>query len=272
MVESNGHTFVHVQGTNGWLFATQGAEFIQTLICTTSKDRNLDQDVSFYRPPSLPTSTTASTTSSTEITVDAVRMIAKENGYTEVQFNESYAVISFLREANVHTMAYTDTRVCVYYTTGTISLTIDHPQSGKSQIFRWKCSLAELAEMFQNPRPASCGANPLTGAEGDHGNTSLQASSQQPPSTAGNLRGTFEEHPGKIQGTSKEQPSIQGTLRELSDSGTFVSDTDTVGGPEETTLREALRGIDDAIGDLLKQVCGVFFPSDGYVHLYACCV
>ncbi|KAJ3076225.1 hypothetical protein HDU98_004838 [Podochytrium sp. JEL0797] len=52
-------------------------------------------------------------------------------------------VISFANE---------DSRVNVYYTTGTVGTCMDHPIRGKTQLFRRDCSLADLAAIFADVR------------------------------------------------------------------------------------------------------------------------
>jgi len=43
-------------------------------------------------------------------------------------------------------------RINVYYTTGTVATCINHPQQGRTQLFRRNVSLAQLAEIMINPR------------------------------------------------------------------------------------------------------------------------
>eukprot|EP00976_Prorocentrum_cordatum_P052515 1059021-Prorocentrum_minimum.AAC.1 len=156
-VESNGETFVHVQGTNGWLYATSGGQ--QTLV---EVDPDLiEQEISF---PS-----TESTTKAVLAFKDSVRELAREHGYTEVHFCETGAVVVFFREAIVNAdMAFSDTSIRVYYTTGTVVTILNHPQQGKSQRFRWNCSLDDLAEIFANPSTFSAGSDeqPAGSSEG----------------------------------------------------------------------------------------------------------
>lgn len=44
------------------------------------------------------------------------------------------------------------TRINVYYTTGAVATCIDHPKSGKTQLFRRGMSLSDLQRIFENPR------------------------------------------------------------------------------------------------------------------------
>ncbi|GFH52418.1 hypothetical protein CTEN210_08894 [Chaetoceros tenuissimus] len=75
--------------------------------------------------------------------ISAVRKLARECGLEEIYLNETSRVISF-RSSN--------TRYNVYYTTGTISTSLDHPRQGKTQLFRRNVDMNLLRQIFLNPR------------------------------------------------------------------------------------------------------------------------
>jgi hypothetical protein len=75
--------------------------------------------------------------------IHIVRRIASMNGAREICFNEVSRVVSF----QCH-----DTRVNVYYSTGTVGTSLDHPRQGRTQLFRRNVSLEMLSRIFANPR------------------------------------------------------------------------------------------------------------------------
>ena len=77
--------------------------------------------------------------------LDKIRNLAECYGYTEVQYNETSRVIAFVNQAKT-------ARVNVYYTTGTVATCIDHPRSGKTQLFRCDRTLEDLDRIFSNVR------------------------------------------------------------------------------------------------------------------------
>ena len=77
--------------------------------------------------------------------LDSVRQVANRHGFSEVQFNEVSRVIAFEKESP-------RCRVNVYYTTGTVATCLDHPRSGKTQLFRRGQTLDDLDVIFGNPR------------------------------------------------------------------------------------------------------------------------
>ena len=76
----------------------------------------------------------------------SVRRMAFQYGHTEVYFNEESRVISFTINSPY------GVRINVYYTTGTVGTCLDHPSSGKTQLFRRNQTLASLGLIFANPR------------------------------------------------------------------------------------------------------------------------
>ena len=77
--------------------------------------------------------------------VNTVRHIARSNDFEEIQYNEVSRVVSFFKES-------LRCRVNVYYSTGTVATCLDHPRSGKTQLFRRQQSLDDLYAIFNNPR------------------------------------------------------------------------------------------------------------------------
>ena len=84
-----------------------------------------------------------------------VRSIANRYGFGEVFFNErsrlACRLVSFCRRYVGHgEEGYV--RVNVYYTTGTVGTCLDHPRQGSTQLFRRKCTAADLHAIFSDPR------------------------------------------------------------------------------------------------------------------------
>ena len=76
--------------------------------------------------------------------IEKFRCIAHNHCYYEVQLNEESRVISFQNFV-------VDVRVNVYYTTGTVATCLDHPHSGKTQLFRRNQTESDLSELFRQP-------------------------------------------------------------------------------------------------------------------------
>lgn len=72
-----------------------------------------------------------------------LRSLAFKFGAREICQNDVSKVISF---------QLTHARVNVYYTTGTVGTCIDHPKSGKTQLFRRNQTIATMVSIFKNPR------------------------------------------------------------------------------------------------------------------------
>lgn len=73
----------------------------------------------------------------------SVSQAAQERGWTQVAHNETSRVLGYTRG---------DERVNVYYTTGTVGTCVDHPSSGRTQLFRQGQDSAGLNDIFDNPR------------------------------------------------------------------------------------------------------------------------
>lgn len=81
--------------------------------------------------------------------VEAIRRLAQQHRLAEVQFNETSRVIAFER---ITPDAMMPCRINVYYTTGTVATCLNHPRSGKTQLFRRNQTLDDLSAIFANPR------------------------------------------------------------------------------------------------------------------------
>lgn len=79
------------------------------------------------------------------LNVDVVRRAAASRGYREVQHNEASRVLGFVSRDG-------QARINVYYTTGTVGTSLEHPRQGRTQLFRRGITLAELIEILDNPR------------------------------------------------------------------------------------------------------------------------
>ena len=75
--------------------------------------------------------------------LDEVRRTARRAGFEEIYLNDSSRVVSFARD---------ETRVNVYYTTGTVGTCVHHPRQGKTQLFRRNVDLQLLVAIMTNPR------------------------------------------------------------------------------------------------------------------------
>jgi hypothetical protein len=86
----------------------------------------------------------------TSLPLGAVRDMARQQGYREVQHNEQSRVVAFKPTAGSN---HDDlSRINVWYTTGTVGTYILHPRQGRTQLFRRNVSPNLLISIFQNPR------------------------------------------------------------------------------------------------------------------------
>ena len=134
-------TYVRIQGTTGWLFTRRGD--VDTLVPVNN---------SLVSTPTVSAPTTPPLGTQRPLTADAIRAMARcklsHLGLHEVQHNEVSRVIAFTRgDGDGGTI-----RINVYYTTGTVSTSLDHPRQGKTQMFRRDCGLREVEEIMTNPR------------------------------------------------------------------------------------------------------------------------
>lgn len=77
--------------------------------------------------------------------IEEVRRLAALHAYREVLHNEVSRIVAFVDSPG-------NARVNVYYTTGTVATCLDHPRSGKTQLFRRDRSLHDLAAIFADVR------------------------------------------------------------------------------------------------------------------------
>jgi hypothetical protein len=74
-----------------------------------------------------------------------VKRAAQQASWIEVLHNPYIGCISF-------TPLSRDISVIVYYNSGTVGVSIDHPRMGRSTIFRHSQSINQLSELFKQPR------------------------------------------------------------------------------------------------------------------------
>jgi hypothetical protein len=127
---SSGVTFYKVEDLKGWVFDKRGDHVMMELVSSSMVGKL----------------SIAAAAVSDAWTPDFVRGVAfaKAYGIKEILLNIESRVISF-RHPN-------GARINVYYSTKTVGTALDHPQQGKTQLFRRNCTKEELAEIFDNPR------------------------------------------------------------------------------------------------------------------------
>eukprot|EP00286_Rhodomonas_abbreviata_P017800 CAMPEP_0181322652 /NCGR_PEP_ID=MMETSP1101-20121128/19343_1 /TAXON_ID=46948 /ORGANISM="Rhodomonas abbreviata, Strain Caron Lab Isolate" /LENGTH=346 /DNA_ID=CAMNT_0023430581 /DNA_START=104 /DNA_END=1144 /DNA_ORIENTATION=+ len=77
--------------------------------------------------------------------------LASSHGWEQVgEANKKSRVVSFVRLPS--SGGNSRERINVYYTTHTVGTCLEHPHSGKTQLFRRDVDLAELEKLFHNPR------------------------------------------------------------------------------------------------------------------------
>ena len=79
--------------------------------------------------------------------VDRVRELAKETGWGFLTYQENIGMISFTK-----TIDGAPARTNIYLTTMTVATCVDHPKSGKTQLFRRNVGEKLLRKVFDNPR------------------------------------------------------------------------------------------------------------------------
>ena len=82
----------------------------------------------------------------TIIDVQFARKVAEEFGYNEIPLREleQRYMISFYQTS-------TNTRINVYFTTGTVGSCLDHPRQGKTQVFGRNMTNDDLRQILKNP-------------------------------------------------------------------------------------------------------------------------
>ena len=93
-------------------------------------------------------------TTNYKMDLEKVRLLAKEEGYEEICFNEKLKVISFLPH-HMHSSHHQDDyqiRINVYWVTGTVSTSLNQMRRDMTQLFRGHVNMVELRSIFRNPR------------------------------------------------------------------------------------------------------------------------
>lgn len=120
----------------GWLFESRDGD-------VTLERVAVHDEVADGRTPDAPDA--PGPRAEAPLDVDAVRRAAASRGYREVQHNEASRVLGFVSRDG-------QARINVYYTTGTVGTSLEHPRQGRTQLFRRGITLAELGEILDNPR------------------------------------------------------------------------------------------------------------------------
>jgi hypothetical protein len=80
----------------------------------------------------------------TPIPIEAARKIASMYNYAEICHNKTSRVVSFRNMDN-------DTKIKIYYATGTIGTRLKHSENGETQLVRRERTPHDLEEIFKNP-------------------------------------------------------------------------------------------------------------------------
>lgn len=79
--------------------------------------------------------------------IEDVRLSAELEKWQEIDFQENIKMISFHKVTK-----HGHCRLNIYLTKGTVSTALNHPKSGKTQLYRKKVSNKMLAKLFNDPR------------------------------------------------------------------------------------------------------------------------
>lgn len=111
------------------------------------RKHNIGFDSNYSRSMCLTMTVNEADECSTGMPVERIRHLAAATGeLEEIMFNSDSRAISFRRKDG------SGARINVYYTTGTVGTALEHPKSGKTQLFRRNVDITELLEIFLNPR------------------------------------------------------------------------------------------------------------------------
>jgi hypothetical protein len=77
------------------------------------------------------------------LSVSDVRILAVRNYWIEINFQKKNNIISFKKN---------DIRMNIYLLNSIVSTSMNHPKHGKTQLFRYKCSLLDVNKIMKNPR------------------------------------------------------------------------------------------------------------------------
>lgn len=75
--------------------------------------------------------------------IQMIREVAKQEGWTEIDYQDANYMISFRKDT---------TRINVYYSTMTVGTCLNHPKQGKTQLFRRGVDRELLTKLMKNPR------------------------------------------------------------------------------------------------------------------------
>ena len=75
--------------------------------------------------------------------IDTIIKIAEDKHWKLFEHQENIKMLSFVKIG---------VRINVYYSKMTVATCINHPQKGKTQLFRRRVSINELKKIFINPR------------------------------------------------------------------------------------------------------------------------
>lgn len=76
--------------------------------------------------------------------LDKINLDAVTNGWNFCTYDKNTGMISFKRDGNE--------RINIYLTTMSVATAINHPKTGKNQLYRRNISYNELLKLFKNPR------------------------------------------------------------------------------------------------------------------------
>lgn len=228
-VTFEGVTYVRVQGTTGWLFSRRGENNVLVECVDADEVKRL----------SNPNGVGENQLALVDVRSDAIaiagnapgyavhvpnevvpemlplrdlRAMAKRHGLRESFFNQTSWVVSFVKDLGAGETG----RVDVYYTTGTIGVTLRHHRElVRTQGFYPRCGIREVELLFKNPRDA-------------------------------NVRGGYKRR--------RQHDGPFGNGNAVRTMGVYVKNSsDTYADDEEMKLRGELRGLDGAMDDLRKQ-------------------
>jgi len=82
-----------------------------------------------------------------QLRVQEIDNIAVKFGYARINYNNETRLISYMKYISGGKV-----RIDVYFTTMTVSVSLNHPNKGKTQLHRKNVSDTQLARIFSNPR------------------------------------------------------------------------------------------------------------------------
>ncbi len=78
-----------------------------------------------------------------EVRLKEIQRLAKIYCWEEVEWQENISMLSFVKQG---------ARINVYVTRMTVATCINHPQKGRTQLFRKQVDVNLMAKIFRNPR------------------------------------------------------------------------------------------------------------------------